>query len=234
MSAGGSKLKWCTYACPTCAVRTLIDDVPMMPWQTWTRWVLSSCVLTAAAPPAERVHLRQVAFADCGRRDSRLGAHDLPPVRPSRRQVGAARLPAAARIQGDDVLERHRADRHRPRIPRTSRPSSRDRSAADDPIERSRTCEQLASAVCGCANEVDVPQSYFVEVDIVMDANTPLWKAHDISQQLQDKIEVLPNVGRAFVHVDHETTHTPVRFPCSTHCLERRTDGLAQEHRKNI
>ncbi|PSR72556.1 hypothetical protein PHLCEN_2v11549 [Hermanssonia centrifuga] len=50
---------------------------------------------------------------------------------------------------------------------------------------------------------------YFVEIDIVMDANTPLWKAHDISQQLQDKIEVLPNVGRAFVHVDHEATHAP-------------------------
>jgi divalent metal cation (Fe/Co/Zn/Cd) transporter len=49
-----------------------------------------------------------------------------------------------------------------------------------------------------------------VEVDIVMDATTPLWKAHDISQQLQDKIEVLPNVERAFVHVDHETTHAPV------------------------
>lgn len=43
-----------------------------------------------------------------------------------------------------------------------------------------------------------------------MDANTPLWRAHDLSQQLQDKLEVLPNVGRAFVHVDHETTHTPV------------------------
>jgi len=50
---------------------------------------------------------------------------------------------------------------------------------------------------------------YFVEVDVVMGANTPLWKAHDISQQLQDRIEVLPNVERAFVHVDHETTHTP-------------------------
>ncbi|KZT08742.1 CDF-like metal transporter [Laetiporus sulphureus 93-53] len=50
---------------------------------------------------------------------------------------------------------------------------------------------------------------YFVEIDIVMDASTPLWKAHDISQQLQDKIEVLPNVERAFVHVDHETTHAP-------------------------
>ncbi|KAG9123223.1 hypothetical protein FRC07_000078 [Ceratobasidium sp. 392] len=50
---------------------------------------------------------------------------------------------------------------------------------------------------------------YFVEVDIVMDANTPLWKAHDISQQLQDKLETLPGVERAFVHVDHETTHRP-------------------------
>ncbi|KAF8559898.1 CDF manganese transporter [Imleria badia] len=56
---------------------------------------------------------------------------------------------------------------------------------------------------------------YFVEVDIVMDASTPLWKAHDISQQLQDKLEDLPNVERAFVHVDHETTHPP-------------------EHRKNV
>ncbi|KAG2022733.1 cation diffusion facilitator 1 [Coprinopsis cinerea AmutBmut pab1-1] len=51
--------------------------------------------------------------------------------------------------------------------------------------------------------------SYFVEIDIVMDAETPLWKAHDLSQQLQDKIETLPDVERAFVHVDHETSHTP-------------------------
>lgn len=50
---------------------------------------------------------------------------------------------------------------------------------------------------------------YFVEIDIVMDAGTPLWKAHDISQQLQDTVEILPNVERAFVHVDYETTHTP-------------------------
>ncbi|THH23237.1 hypothetical protein EUX98_g7940 [Antrodiella citrinella] len=50
---------------------------------------------------------------------------------------------------------------------------------------------------------------YYVEIDVVMDASTPLWKAHDIAQQLQDKIEVLPSVDRAFVHVDHETTHVP-------------------------
>ena len=54
-----------------------------------------------------------------------------------------------------------------------------------------------------------------MEVDVVMNANTPLWKAHDISQQLQDRIEVLPNVERAFVHVDHETDHIPVRYFCA-------------------
>lgn len=45
-----------------------------------------------------------------------------------------------------------------------------------------------------------------------MNSNTPLWKAHDASQLLQDLIEALPNVERAFVHVDHEATHTPVRL----------------------
>ena len=56
---------------------------------------------------------------------------------------------------------------------------------------------------------------YFVEVDIVMDAETPLWKSHDISQALQDKLETLPGVARAFVHVDYETEHRPVRIPQS-------------------
>ncbi|THU85443.1 CDF-like metal transporter [Dendrothele bispora CBS 962.96] len=50
---------------------------------------------------------------------------------------------------------------------------------------------------------------YFVEIDIVMSPNTPLSRAHDLSQRLQDEIEVLPNVERAFVHVDHEATHLP-------------------------
>ncbi|KAF8347078.1 CDF-like metal transporter [Amanita rubescens] len=71
---------------------------------------------------------------------------------------------------------------------------------------------------------------YFVEIDIVMDANTPLWKAHDISQQLQDKIEVLPNVERAFVHVDHETSHIPVSPAEDLSCAV--TYRVRQEHRK--
>ncbi|KAF5392485.1 hypothetical protein D9757_002206 [Collybiopsis confluens] len=50
---------------------------------------------------------------------------------------------------------------------------------------------------------------FFVEVDIVMDLETPLWKAHDIGQHLQDQIEALPRVDRAFVHIDYETLHAP-------------------------
>ncbi|KAG0328656.1 hypothetical protein BGZ99_004926 [Dissophora globulifera] len=49
----------------------------------------------------------------------------------------------------------------------------------------------------------------FVELDVVMDRETPLWESHDISESLQVKLESLPNVERAFVHVDHETSHAP-------------------------
>lgn len=71
-----------------------------------------------------------------------------------------------------------------------------------------------------------------MEIDVVMDAGTPLWKAHDISQQLQDKIEVLPNVERAFVHVDHETSHTPVRSSSLASSVLMAYPDL-QEHRKH-
>ncbi|CAD6985701.1 unnamed protein product, partial [Tilletia controversa] len=54
-----------------------------------------------------------------------------------------------------------------------------------------------------------------VEVDLVMHPQTPLWLSHDISQDLQDRIEDLLMVERAFIHVDHETDHRP-------------------EHRKNV
>jgi len=50
---------------------------------------------------------------------------------------------------------------------------------------------------------------YIVEVDIVMPGETLLSLAHDVSQDLQDQLETLPNVERAFVHVDHEVSHQP-------------------------
>jgi len=52
--------------------------------------------------------------------------------------------------------------------------------------------------------------SYFVEVNVVMPAETPLWKAHDVSQLLQNKLRRLPGVERAFIHVDYESDDGPV------------------------
>lgn len=51
--------------------------------------------------------------------------------------------------------------------------------------------------------------SYFVEVDIELPEDMPLKEAHDIGQSLQDKFERLPEVERAFVHLDHECFHKP-------------------------
>lgn len=53
---------------------------------------------------------------------------------------------------------------------------------------------------------------YLVEVDIVMDANESLRSTHDVAEALQIKLESLPDVERAYVHVDFETTHKPEHF----------------------
>ncbi|XP_027111092.1 metal tolerance protein 11 isoform X2 [Coffea arabica] len=50
---------------------------------------------------------------------------------------------------------------------------------------------------------------YFVEVDIVLPANMPLQEAHDIGEALQEKLELLPEIERAFVHLDYEYSHKP-------------------------
>lgn len=47
------------------------------------------------------------------------------------------------------------------------------------------------------------------EVDIVMDPNATLRDTHDVAEDLQIKLEDLPDVERAYVHVDYETTHKP-------------------------
>lgn len=53
---------------------------------------------------------------------------------------------------------------------------------------------------------------FLVEVDIVMDPNETLRATHDIAEELQTKLESLPDVERAYVHVDYETTHKPEHF----------------------
>lgn len=47
------------------------------------------------------------------------------------------------------------------------------------------------------------------EVDIVMDPNASLRDTHDVAEDLQIKLEDLPDIERAYVHVDYETTHKP-------------------------
>ncbi|KAK4866454.1 hypothetical protein LT330_008386 [Penicillium expansum] len=48
-----------------------------------------------------------------------------------------------------------------------------------------------------------------VEVDVVMDPEESLRATHDVAEELQIKLESLPDVERAYVHVDYETTHKP-------------------------
>lgn len=65
---------------------------------------------------------------------------------------------------------------------------------------------------------IDTVRSYhsgprlIVEVDIVMDPQETLRSTHDIAEELQTKLESLPNVERAYVHVDFETSHAPEHF----------------------
>lgn len=50
---------------------------------------------------------------------------------------------------------------------------------------------------------------YFVEVDIELPEDLPLKEAHTIGESLQINIEKLPEVERAFVHLDYECEHKP-------------------------
>ncbi|XP_075503917.1 metal tolerance protein 4-like [Primulina tabacum] len=50
---------------------------------------------------------------------------------------------------------------------------------------------------------------YFVEVDIELPEELPLKEAHIIGESLQIKIEKIPEVERAFVHIDYECEHKP-------------------------
>jgi len=66
--------------------------------------------------------------------------------------------------------------------------------------------------------QIDTVRAYhsgprlIVEVDIVMDPNETLKATHDIAEELQMKLESLPDVERAYVHVDYETSHAPEHF----------------------
>ncbi|KAF2874013.1 hypothetical protein BDV95DRAFT_604227 [Massariosphaeria phaeospora] len=66
--------------------------------------------------------------------------------------------------------------------------------------------------------QIDTVRAYhsgprlIVEVDIVMDPDESLRATHDVAEELQMKLESLPDVERAYVHVDYETDHAPEHF----------------------
>lgn len=51
-----------------------------------------------------------------------------------------------------------------------------------------------------------------VEVDVVVDRGMTVQESHDVAEALQVKVESLPDVERAYVHIDYETSHAPEHF----------------------
>ncbi|KAI3396127.1 hypothetical protein diail_458 [Diaporthe ilicicola] len=82
--------------------------------------------------------------------------------------------------------------------------------------------QQLITYVC-CTHspairQIDTVRVYhsgprlIAEVDVVMDPHESLQATHDVAEDLQFKLESLPDVERAYVHVDYETEHKPEHF----------------------
>ncbi|KAL2167163.1 hypothetical protein VTG60DRAFT_1618 [Thermothelomyces hinnuleus] len=79
--------------------------------------------------------------------------------------------------------------------------------------------QQLITYVCvthsPAVRQIDTVRVYhsgprlIAEVDVVMDPDATLQETHDVAEELQVKLERLPDVERAYVHVDYETTHKP-------------------------
>ncbi|KAK4156469.1 cation efflux family-domain-containing protein [Chaetomidium leptoderma] len=79
--------------------------------------------------------------------------------------------------------------------------------------------QQLITYVClthsPAVKQIDTVRAYhsgprlIAEVDVVMDPEATLMDTHDVAEELQMKLERLPDVERAYVHVDYETTHKP-------------------------
>lgn len=82
---------------------------------------------------------------------------------------------------------------------------------------------------------IDTVRAYYsgprlvAEVDIVIDRNERLEVAHDIAEELQVKLEKLPSIERAFVHIDYETSHKPVS--CYLHPVSKSLGNLTVSYR---
>ena len=90
-------------------------------------------------------------------------------------------------------------------------------------------------------SQIDTVRAYYsgpriiVEVDVVMDPDATLRATHDVAEELQSKLESLPDVERAYVHVDYETSHKPVCWtllstsPVSNMSMVRCTDAAHKQ-----
>jgi cation diffusion facilitator family transporter len=79
--------------------------------------------------------------------------------------------------------------------------------------------------------------AFFVEVDVVLPEDMSVRVAHDIGEALQDRIEKLPEVERAFVHIDFETDHQPEHntswFEEKERMMKEDEDKKAKNNKKN-
>jgi cation diffusion facilitator family transporter len=73
---------------------------------------------------------------------------------------------------------------------------------------------------------------FLVEVDIVLPEEMSLREAHDIGEALQWKLEAIPEVERAFVHLDYETQHKPEHV--GAHRPEWSHTGQAGDENDNV
>ncbi|KAI8325475.1 cation efflux protein [Martensiomyces pterosporus] len=60
-----------------------------------------------------------------------------------------------------------------------------------------------------------IGEEKYVEIDIVMDENTPLYESHDVGEALQILVEKQEGVQRAHVHIDFDFQHPPEHHPKS-------------------
>jgi divalent metal cation (Fe/Co/Zn/Cd) transporter len=51
--------------------------------------------------------------------------------------------------------------------------------------------------------------NFIAEVDLVLPPEMPLKEAHDVGESLQIKLEKIPGITRAFVHLDVDANHPP-------------------------
>ncbi|OAA66187.1 cation diffusion facilitator 1 [Cordyceps fumosorosea ARSEF 2679] len=89
-------------------------------------------------------------------------------------------------------------------------------------VSASVEIQQLITYVClthsDAVQGIDTVRVYhsgprlIAEVDIVMDPDCSLRESHDIAEELQIKLESLPDIERSYVHIDYETTHKPEHF----------------------